>query len=160
MLTAFTLSEKEFVRTSVRFARRSPWLFAIRILLIAAIAGAGVLLIAAGNAVMGIAILVFALLLPVLRPIAARLATARTFSASKFMHCQITAEIDDEGTRFTYSSGTSDTKWNGYTDWGETGDMFVLFLSDRFVRILPKRAFSESDLTSLRALLERKLPKR
>jgi hypothetical protein len=76
------------------------------------------------------------------------------------MHGEITAEIDDDGTRLTYPSGTSDTKWDGYISWIETNNMFVLFLSDKFVRVFPKRAFSESDLNSLRALLERKLPKR
>ncbi len=160
ILITFTLGEKEFVKTSVRFTRRSLWLFVIHILLIAIIAGAGVLFIAARDALIGLGILVLACLLAVSRPISARRGATRTFRASKFMHDEITAEIDDEGTRLTYSSGTSDTKWHGYTNWSETNNMFVLFLSDQFVRLFPKRAFSESDFTSLRALLERKIPRR
>ena len=160
IVITYTLGEKEFVQNSVRFARRPLWLLATHILLIAIIAGAGILLIAARDAPIGLGFLVLACLLAVARPIAAHRAATRTFRASKFMHGEITAEIDDAGTRLNYPSGTSDTKWHGYIDWSETNNMFVLFLSDRFVRVFPKRAFSGSDLSSLRVLLQRKLPKR
>jgi len=158
IIASFTLGEKEFVQASVRFVREPRWLLAIRILLIVIVACAGVLLIAGRDALLGTGILFFAFLLSITRPLLARRAAARTFRASKFLHDGITAEIDEEGTRLAYSSGTSDTKWHGYTHWSETNKVFVLFLSDRLVRVFPKRAFSDSDLTSLRALLERKLP--
>jgi hypothetical protein len=122
--------------------------------------GLGVFFIAIGACSSGIILLIVACLLAIWRFIVApRWLAAKAYRSAKFMHDSITAEIDEGGTRMTYPSGSSDTKWIGYVNWQETDDMFVLFLSDRLIRMFPKRAFSGNELDTMRELLYGKLPK-
>ena len=161
MIISYSLSEKEFVKASLRAVRESRWMLSINATLLVVMAGVGIFVIASGASSSGIVLLIFAFLLAAWRfVVVPRRLAAKTYRSAKFMHDSITAEISEEGTRMTYPSGSSDTKWSGYVSSQETDDMFVLFLSDRLMRMFPKRAFSGDDFEAMRELLQRKLPKK
>jgi hypothetical protein len=65
--------------------------------------------------------------------------------------------IDEDGLHNTSEVGNSDTKWLAYTRFGETENLFVLYLGERLLDVVPKRALSRSELDELRGLLDRKI---
>ena len=66
--------------------------------------------------------------------------------------------IDEYGLFKKNEIGHSKTNWAAYTRFQETRSLFVLFLGERLVEAVPKRALSRGQLDELRHLLRRRLP--
>jgi len=64
---------------------------------------------------------------------------------------------DDEGLRSESELSSGETKWAAFTKFRETSNLFMLYFGGRMFKVVPKRAFSPSELEQFRALLRRKL---
>jgi hypothetical protein len=69
-----------------------------------------------------------------------------------------TVRIDDDGLHKRSEVGQSETKWSAYTRFGETQNLFLLYLGERSIEAVPKRAFSNEQLEELRQLLRKEVP--
>ncbi len=69
-----------------------------------------------------------------------------------------TLRINEDGLHKESEVGPSETKWLAYTRFRETQNLFVLYLGERSIEAVPKRALSSSQLDELRQLLRKKLP--
>ena len=101
--------------------------------------------------VLPIAVVVFWVLLRfVYRPLCFR----REFRKSpNFIHAQ-TLRADETGLLYTSDLGKSDVRWNAFTKFRETPNLFMLYFGGRLFQVVPKRAFSGTTLEEFRALLE------
>jgi hypothetical protein len=66
--------------------------------------------------------------------------------------------IDEEGLHSKSEIGQSEKKWLAYTEHRETQNLFILHLGARLFEVIPKRAFSSTQLDEFRKLLRTKLP--
>lgn len=67
---------------------------------------------------------------------------------------------DEEGLHTTTSVGRSENKWSAYTSLDETPNLFLLYMGSGMFEVIPKRAFSASQLEEFRNLLTRHIPAR
>ena len=65
--------------------------------------------------------------------------------------------IDDIGLHAESEEPTGTTKWQAYSKFRETQNLFLLYLGPRLVQALPKRAFSVEQLEQFRRLVGTKL---
>lgn len=146
---SFIVSEAEFLEAGLQLARRP--VSVIRLVGFP-IAGAGFIYL--HETMFGIALIIFGIALPILRPRKVREALHRTYQGAPFMQTQISARLDEGGTVITYLKGSSTNTWDAYQGCFETKDLIVLKLSTTFLRIFPKRAFSPEQLLEFRELLQ------
>ena len=73
------------------------------------------------------------------------------------MH-EYVAHIDSNHIHMSSDVGESDRKWQAYTKWRETEKVFMLYSRARLFEIVPKRAFSPSQLREVTGLFRSKLP--
>jgi YcxB-like protein len=66
--------------------------------------------------------------------------------------------VDENGLHKTSEVGQSFTKWPAYTCFRETQNLFLLYLGERSIEVVPKGALSSTQLHELRQLLHKKLP--
>ena len=66
--------------------------------------------------------------------------------------------IDEEGICFKCDVSQEEKSWSAFTKWGETRNVFLVYLGARLFDIIPKRAFSDPELNEFRKLLSRHLP--
>ena len=67
-------------------------------------------------------------------------------------------DLKDEGLYGTSAIGEGTAKWSAFSKLRETPNLFMLYMGARMFRVIPKRAFSPSQLEEARALLRTKLP--
>jgi hypothetical protein len=70
--------------------------------------------------------------------------------------CQV--HVDDDGLRSQSDVSSGETKWAAFVKFRETPNLFMLYLGGRMFKVIPKRAFSTSEVDEFRELLRRKLP--
>lgn len=78
---------------------------------------------------------------------------------SNMMQEPITMDITEEMLGVKTSSVQAQIKWQIYTHFVETPNLFIVYLSSRVYYIFPKRAFSSEEQLSFRELLIRKVRK-
>ena len=61
----------------------------------------------------------------------------------------------EEGLRTTNDAGRSENNWSAYTEVQETKNLFVLYMGQGMFEVIPKRAFSPSEVDQFRELLAR-----
>jgi hypothetical protein len=66
--------------------------------------------------------------------------------------------IDEDGLHGSNEIGQGEKRWLAYTEYRETKNLFILYLGARLFEVIPKRAFSSTQLDEFRQLLRRKLP--
>ncbi len=69
-----------------------------------------------------------------------------------------TVRIDEHGLHKGGEVGQSETKWAAYERFGETQNLFLLYLGERSIEAVPKRSFSNEQLEELRQLLRKEVP--
>ena len=128
-----------------------------------------ILLITLGTAAMvglgfrqGVADLIIIILLPslgiisryVLYPLWVRKDFAKhpNFSRHRILHA------DESGVISSSEIDRSETKWQAFSRFQETENLFVLYLGERLAQAVPKRAFVGAQLDEFRQLLSTKLP--
>jgi YcxB-like protein len=67
-------------------------------------------------------------------------------------------QVNDDELRSQSDVSTGETKWAAFVKFHETPNLFMLYLGGRMFKVIPKRAFSASQLEEFRELLCRKLP--
>ena len=65
----------------------------------------------------------------------------------------IEAELTDNGCRLTSQYGVGENRWGAINEVVETRSLFMLKLAPQLAHILPKRAFSDSQLDEFRTLV-------
>jgi len=65
-----------------------------------------------------------------------------------------TLSADEQGLRSATSAGHSENNWSTYTNF-ETSNLFLLYMGSGLFEVIPKRAFSPSQLEEFRNLLTR-----
>ena len=78
----------------------------------------------------------------------------KAFSDQASLHENIEARIDAAGIHYTHETGSYEFTWDRVRKWMENRDFIYLYESDLFARILPKRALSDAEATSLRSGLK------
>lgn len=134
-------------------------------------AAVGIVLIALGAAVMvglgfrqGVAFLIMVVLLPafwlirryVLYPLWVRKDFAKHPNFSRVR----TLRADESGLTWSSEVDRSETKWQAFTGFKETDNLFVLYLGERLAEAVPKRALAGPQLHEFRHLLFEKLPQK
>lgn len=85
---------------------------------------------------------------------------ARLWKSQPSIREPMTLEISEEGLTGSSPIFQSTVKWQIYTHFIETTNLFVVYQSKRLFNMFPKRAFSnEQELDEFRYLLERKIVK-
>jgi YcxB-like protein len=71
-----------------------------------------------------------------------------------------TLRIDESGLNWSSEVDRSETKWQAFSRFQETENLFVLYLGERLAEAVPKRALAGAQLDEFRQLLFKKLPQR
>ena len=149
-MAQFQLSEKEFVQAClrIRFRRRTIILFFVAMaLMILSLSGSEswAFTIIVGGLVIGfVAGLTYFLSAFKLR---------KTYREQQSLQEVITVTINDEQLNYSWSRGNAVFLWSDIRRWKQTRDFFLLFESEMFARILPKRALSPEEIAVIRAKL-------
>ena len=96
--------------------------------------------------------MVFALALALASPIALfvvvwwliPLQAKRHYSQAVALADEISLEWDDGGIGYSSAHGNSRFGWSDYHGWAETGQLLILYQSENFYNIIPKRVFDPS----------------
>ena len=65
-----------------------------------------------------------------------------------------TVEVSEQGLAMTAPGSRGESTWDAYISYLETQNLFLIFMSPKMARVLPKRAFgSDEDRQALRSLL-------
>jgi hypothetical protein len=67
-------------------------------------------------------------------------------------------QIDDAGLHSESDVWSGHTKWDTYVKYGETENLFLLYLGARSVEVIPKRAFSGEETEEFRRLVRAAFP--
>jgi hypothetical protein len=87
-------------------------------------------------------------------------------SASKSFHEQdmnqeITVDVDFDRVRLETAVGHSEMLWDAFTGYSESETVFTIsYISKKFFWIIPKRAFTCTDLQAFEDLISAKLPQK
>lgn len=91
---------------------------------------------------------------------APRLSSRRQFRSNPMVQSAITLEVTEQGLEFQNAHVHSKVAWSAYVAWGEVKTVFVLMPQPRTYITIPKRAFTEEQVSEFRELLRRNIGKR
>jgi hypothetical protein len=106
-----------------------------------------------GSPLLAIVVL-WALLRFVFRPLCFR----RDFRKHPNFAIPQTLRVEENGVSHRSDLGQSETKWNAFTKFRETPNLFMIYSGARLFHVVPKRAFERSQLEDFRQLVQHKLP--
>ena len=153
-MAQFQLSEKEFVKASLMLSLKRP--LRTFILLSIALALIAVSQVFGGRSP-GNALAFFLIAIILFTGITYLLSVQRlkkAFREQATLQQPIDLTIDEQQLNYAWPRGTAVFLWSDIRRWKETSDFFLLFESDLFARILPKRALSESEVAIIRRKIE------
>ena len=149
-MAEFQLTEKEFVRASLRVAFKRP----LRGLILCSLAFAlfAYSQFAAGRswqaAVFGFAI--GAAVFPAILYFISARRLKKAFREQESFQLPVNLTLDEAQLHYSFPGGTYAMPWSAVRRWKETGEFILLFESDLFARILPKRALSNEETALVR----------
>lgn len=84
----------------------------------------------------------------------------RAFGKDNGLHGEMSIVLDDQEMKIRGTRGESKIYWHAFPKSVETPNLFVLSTRPRVFYMIPKRAFSSSELDTIRQLLAEKIPQR
>jgi YcxB-like protein len=126
-------------------------LFSLLILLVAR--NPGTTQIALFGIIFGIGWFAYMLLAP-------RFSSRRQFRNNPMAQSPINLEVSDQGFEFHNDHADSKVAWSAYIAWGEVRSVFVIMPQPRAYIAIPKRAFTDEQLTEFRDMLRRNIGKK
>ncbi len=91
---------------------------------------------------------------------APRLSARRQFRNNPMAQSPITLTASERGLEFQNPHAESKIAWSAYVGWGEAKGVFVILPQPRAYMAIPKRAFSEKQLSEFRDMLRHNVGKR
>jgi len=88
---------------------------------------------------------------------APRLTAWRQFRNTPSAHDPITIEASDSGLHIRSVHADSKVAWSAYVAWGEYGSVFVILPQPRIYVPIPKRAFTDEQVSEFREILRRNI---
>lgn len=151
-MASFRFTRDEYIAASLGLAGKRTRRFIILVaLLIAAIATFRVVsnnnLLAATPYLAALVVIVPTIL------IVTRHRLGKTYDDQSSLRETFTADINAEGVRYSHTNGTRLLRWDQIKKWSEDTRFLYLFESDLYARILPKRAVSPEEDSTLRGNL-------
>jgi hypothetical protein len=151
-MATFQFTREEYIAASFGLAKKRTIRFiALVLFLIAAVATFRVI---SNNNLLAAAPYLFALLIivPTIL-IVSKHRLGKTYDDQSSLRETFTADIGEEGVRYSHTNGTRLLRWEQIKKWSEDSRFIYLFESDLYARILPKRALSEEESGFLRSKL-------
>jgi hypothetical protein len=151
-MATFQFTREEYVAASMGLAKKRMTRF---ILLLAAIVAAIATfrIIGNNNALAGVPYVVALLIMVPVVIFVSKHRLGKTFDDQASLRETFTAEIGEEGIRYTHTNGTRMLHWGSIRKWGEDHRFLYFFESDLYARILPKRAVSAEENELIRSRL-------
>lgn len=84
----------------------------------------------------------------------------RAFHKDSGLHGEMSLVLDDQQMKICGTRGESKVYWHAFSKSVETPNLFVLSTRPRVFYMIPKRAFSPSEIDTVRQLLAEKIPPR
>jgi hypothetical protein len=110
----------------------------------------------------GVATLIVVVLLPgfwlIRRYVGFPFWVKRDFAKHPNFSRERTLRVDESSLTWSSEVDRSETKWQAFSRFQETENLFVLYLGERLAEAVPKRALAGAQLDEFRQLLLRKLP--
>lgn len=88
---------------------------------------------------------------------APRFSSRRQFRNSPSAQSPVTLDISDAALEIHSAHGDSKVAWSAYIAWAERKSVFVILPQPRIYVPIPKRAFTEEQITEFRELLRRNI---
>jgi hypothetical protein len=92
--------------------------------------------------------------------LAPRFYSRRQFRNNPLAQSPITLDVSEQGFEFHNAHADSKVAWSAYVAWGEAKSVFVIMPQPRAYIAIPKRAFTEEQLTEFREMLRRNVDKK
>jgi hypothetical protein len=89
--------------------------------------------------------------------LAPRLSARRQFGNNPLAQSPITLDVSEQGLEFHNPHAESKVAWSAYVAWGEAKSVFVIMPQPRAYVAIPKRAFSEGQVSEFRDRLRRNI---
>lgn len=151
-MATFQFTREEYIAASFGLAKRRTIRFIVLVsILITAVATFRVI---SNNNVLAASPYLFALI--VIVPtilIVSKHRLGKTYDDQSSLREIFTADIGEEGVRYSHANGTRLLRWEQIRKWSEDARFIYLFESDLYARILPKRALSGEESAFLRTQL-------
>jgi len=152
-MATFQFTREEYVAASMGLAKKRMIRFILFLSLV--VAAIATFRIISNNNVLAGAPYVVALLIMVPVVIAvSKHRLGKTFDDQASLRETFTAEISEEGIRYSHSNGTRMLHWESIRKWSEDRRFLYFFESDLYARILPKRALAEEENQLIRSRLD------
>ena len=91
---------------------------------------------------------------------APRLSSWLQFRKMPTAHVPVTMDFSDSGVHIRSVHTDSQVAWSAYVAWGEYKSVFVILPQPRIYVPIPKRAFTNEQVTEFREMLRRNIGKR
>jgi len=89
--------------------------------------------------------------------LAPRLSARRQFGNNPIAQSPITLDVSEHGLEFHNPHAESKVEWSAYVAWGEAKSVFMIMPQPREYVAIPKRAFSEGQVSEFRDMLRRNI---
>jgi YcxB-like protein len=86
-----------------------------------------------------------------------RLLLSYSYRQDKRLHDRFVATVSDDGIEVSASTGDSKNKWEAFTRYVESKNLFVLYQGPTRLSIFPKSAFASGEDDAFRVLVQQKL---
>lgn len=157
----YELTEKDFLEAFAVHRDRNPTSKLIRVVLFwGLIAFAAVMLygiVQAGGTTSALPLLLLAILWLAVLEVYPRWFMRRQYTKQPGARGPRTLTLDDSGTHWKWSGGSSDVEWKNYTASVEGKNQILFYTSPAGFEILPKRAMATEQLDELRKLLQQNI---
>lgn len=157
----YELTKKDFLEAFAAHRDRNPTSKLIRVVLFwGLIAFAAVMFysfVQADRAMSALPLLLGAILWLVALGMLQRSFIGRQYTKQPGARGPRTITLDDSGTHWKWSGGSSDVEWKNYTAWVEGKSQILFYTSPAGFEILPKRAMATEQLDELRTLLQQNI---
>lgn len=77
----------------------------------------------------------------------------RHFQQAVALADEIIATWDDNGIGYASAHGSSRFSWEDYHGWAETAHLLILYQSENYYNLLPKRAFNSAEFDAIKRRL-------
>jgi len=151
-MATFQFTRDEYIAASMGLAKRRTMRFIL--FLSAVIAAIATFRVISNNNALAAAPYIFALLVMIPTVILVlRHRLGKTFDDQASLRDMFTADVNDEGIRYSHSTGSRMLGWDRIKKWSEDKRFLYFFESDLYARILPKRAVSPEEDQLIRSRL-------
>jgi hypothetical protein len=161
----YQLTQKDFVESLKAYRERSTfrrWLWRLIPAIPLGLAGFGILIYfetSDPQVVSNLApLIVLAVFWVVLLWASPRLGARMQFRKQPAAHAPKTISLDSSGVHWRWEGGSSDIDWKSFLKWQESTTQFLLYTSPVIFNMIPKRIFTEEQISEIRLLLSKNIP--